>query len=127
MFHMKTKGTQCGALKITENYSTHYRLIIKKMSERLERLKLKNLGKNEQCINYKTNYINYKTNYIKLKRCGQRDTVTKNRQETNSLLEADTPEPASIRRLTTILGVLEDKLIVLKALDDEISEGRLEI
>ena len=44
----------------------------------------------------------------------------KNHQEANSLLEADTLEPASIRHLTTILGVLEDKLIILKVLDNEI-------
>ena len=46
---------------------------------------------------------------LKLMHCGQRGTITKNRQEANLLLEADTLEPASIHHLTTILGVLEDK------------------
>ena len=44
-------------------------LIVKKMTEKLEQLKLK--------------------------RCGQRGTVTKNRQEANSLLVAGTLEPLS--------------------------------
>ena len=59
---------------------------------------------------------------LKLTRCGQRGTVTKNCQEVNLLLEADTLEPASIYHLITILGVLEDKLIILKTLDDEFSD-----
>ena len=60
--------------------------------------------------------------HLKLKRSGQRGTVMKNRQEANSLLETDTFEPASIRRLKIMLGVLEYKLIILRALDDEISD-----
>jgi len=58
---------------------------------------------------------------LEMKWHGQRGTITKNQQEANSLSEADTFEPASIR-LTAILGVLEDKLIILRALDDEISD-----
>ena len=57
---------------------------------------------------------------LKLKRRGQRGTVTKNHQEANSLLEAEKLEPSGIRRLTTIQRLLEEKRVVLKGLDEEI-------
>ena len=60
---------------------------------------------------------------LKLKRRGQRGTVTKNRQEASSLLDADTIEPSSFRRLKTIQGLLEEKRVILKALDEEIIEA----
>jgi len=59
---------------------------------------------------------------LKLKRRGQMGTVTKNHHEADSLLAADSIEPSSIRRLTTIAGVLEEKLTVLKMLDKEIAD-----
>ena len=61
-----------------------------------------------------------KLEQLKLKRRGQMGTVMKNHHETDSLLAADTIEPSSIRRLTTIAGVLEEKLTVLKIFDKEI-------
>jgi len=59
---------------------------------------------------------------LKLKRRGQMSTVTKNHQEADSLLAADIKEPSLIRRLTTIAGVLEEKLTVLKMLEEEIAD-----
>ena len=57
---------------------------------------------------------------LKLKHHGQRGVVTKLRQEANSLLEADSIESSSLRRLRTIQGVLREKQAGLKTLDDEI-------
>ena len=59
---------------------------------------------------------------LKLKRRGQRGVVTKLRQEANSLLEADSIESSSLRRLRTIQGVLREKQAGLKTLDDEITD-----
>ena len=60
---------------------------------------------------------------LKLKRRGQRATVTKNRQEATSLMGAETLEPSSLRRLRTIQGLLEEKRAVLRTLDAEITES----
>ena len=60
---------------------------------------------------------------LKLKRRGQRGTITKNRQEASLLLDADTIEPSLFCRLKTILGLLEEKRAILKALDEEIIEA----
>ena len=59
---------------------------------------------------------------LKLKRRGQTGVATKLRQEATSLLEADSIEPSSLRRLRTIQGVLREKQAGLKTLDDEITD-----
>ena len=59
---------------------------------------------------------------LKLKRRGQRGVITKLRQEANSLLETDPVESSSLRRLRTIQGMLREKQTVLKTLDEEITD-----
>ena len=59
---------------------------------------------------------------LKLKHRGQRGVVTKLYQEATSLLEADLIEPSSLRCLRTIQGVLREKQVGLKTLDDEITD-----
>jgi len=59
---------------------------------------------------------------LKLKCRGQRGVVTKLRQEAISLLEADLIETSYLRHLSTIQGVLREKQVGLKTLDDEITD-----
>ena len=68
-----------------------------------------------------------KVERLKLKHRGQRATVTKNRQEANSLLSAETVEPSPLRRLKTIQGLLEGKQAILKELDEEIIKLRMSV
>ena len=63
-----------------------------------------------------------KVEHLKLKCHGQRATFTKNRQEANLLVSAETVEPSSLRHLKTIQGLLEGKQAILKELDEEIIE-----
>ena len=67
--------------------------------------------------------ITEKLERLKLKRRGQRGTVTKNRQKASSLLETDTIESSLLHHLKTIQCLLEEKRAILRALDEEIIES----
>ena len=54
---------------------------------------------------------------------GRGGTITKNRQEADSLLEAGTIKPSLLCHLKTIQGLLEEKKAILKALDEQIIES----
>ena len=57
---------------------------------------------------------------VRARRRGQRGVVTKYVQEAKSLLEAESIESDSWRRLNTLYKLLEEKRSVLKTLYDEI-------
>ena len=60
------------------------------------------------------------TDRAKARRRGQRDVVTKYIQEVKALVEAESIEPGSRRRLNMLSKLLEKKQGILKALDNEI-------
>ena len=59
----------------------------------------------------------------KAKRAGNRGVVTRYLQETRSLLDKETIDDKTRRRLRILRGLLQDKSEVLKRLDEEILAG----